>query len=220
MRDIQVKLIGTLVISMAYIFACGSTKESEENEGGTEAEVTMNSDDLCASYCDNMSEAGCFDLGSSIGFETVESCLTACVLYNTMGEEGALTGNTAQCRAKHASLATMFKDVNNGDIHCTHAGIDGGNVCVDSRPTTEEQLATNYCAKINMFCPEQAATAFNDCGTEVTILLNEGTFRTDGGAADTIGSTIQCLTNTAVLSGLVDQNLCPSALPESSTCVD
>jgi hypothetical protein len=176
--------------------------------------------DICPSYCDTMNEAGCFERGAVIGFDSVESCLTACANFNTSGEEGALAGNTAQCRAQHASLALMFKDVNNGDIHCTHAGIDGGNVCVDVQPTTEEELATNYCSKVTQFCPEQAAMAFTDCGAEITALLNGGTFRTDGGAADTVGATIQCLTNTAVLSGLVDQTLCNSSLPDSTTCVD
>lgn len=232
----NIKNFLVLIAMTSLLIACGSTESDDEGEAGemmttagemmtTAGEMMttageMMTEDGCPSYCQNMEEAGCFEFGPTIGFDSADSCLTACANYSTAGADGDINGNTLQCRAQHASLAVMFKDVNNGDIHCTHAGIDGGGICVDVRPTTEQELAANYCSKITQFCPEQAATAFTDCAAEVTTLLNNGDYRTDGGAADTTGLTVQCLTNTAVLSGIVDQALCTAALPGSESCVD
>lgn len=198
-----------LVLSLVAYSCGGGNDDKDEVEAG----------EACVTYCQTMSDAGCFALSSAVGFGDNDACLTACGMYNATGQDGALQGNTLQCRQQHASLALMFKDVNNGDIHCTHAGVGGGNICIDVPPTSEEELAANYCAKITMFCPEQGAMAFMNCEMEVAALLTAGTFTTDGGAADTTGKTIQCLTNTAILAGLVDQALCGSALPDSTTCV-
>ena len=126
------------------------------------------------------------------------------------------TQHTSTCRVQHATLAEQFKDVPNGDIHCTHAGVSGGDICVDDVPTVEEDFAANYCTQLQTNCPENHA-AFTDCEGDMTALLISGDFTFDGKAADTTGNTIQCLTNHALLAGLVDQTLCTDADPNTTT---
>ena len=230
-------LLALLFSFQLAVTACGDGNDDEDNE---DAEVAGNDGDNndagndepdnddgddgddgdCAAYCKTMADANCFALEAAIGFGDEASCVEACEGFNKDGAEGDLKGDTLQCREKHASLALEFKDTANGNVHCTHAGVDGGGLCVEDVPTAEEDFAKRYCDVALANC-EEAQLAFEDnCEAEVTAALNDGTFRIDGNAADTEGKTIQCLLNTAVLAGAVDQTLCENALLTSTTCVD
>ena len=73
----------------------------------------------CEVYCDLM-ETNCGD-----SFPDRDACMGACDNYWMMGAPGADAGDSVQCRIYHAGALAAT----NAEVHCPHAGADGGGVC-------------------------------------------------------------------------------------------
>ncbi len=74
---------------------------------------------VCEAYCDQVG-VNCADL-----YEGREQCVLACDDFPP-GEWDDVVGDTAACRAYHAS----FPAAANAALHCPRAAHDGGGVCV------------------------------------------------------------------------------------------
>lgn len=106
----------------------------------------------CATYCDSIT-AHC--TGDSAQYPDTATCMAVCGDWS----HGAMTGNTVECHAYHASVA-------NNDEHCTHSGIWGAGQCGDP--------CSNFCELAEKECPDAYGTVA-DCAT-ACMGYTEGTY--------------------------------------------
>jgi hypothetical protein len=76
----------------------------------------------CDRFCANVVES-C--TGDYQVYDNAEACLSACSEFSQDGNFGDASGDTIQCRDRHAQLA--FND----PVLCLGAAVDGGGVCVN-----------------------------------------------------------------------------------------
>ncbi len=74
---------------------------------------------LCAAYCDQ-ALTNCPEL-----YVNEDECMSTCEGFPTDGAADAQEGDSVQCRIYHAS----FPAAADPNLHCAHAGPDGGGVC-------------------------------------------------------------------------------------------
>jgi hypothetical protein len=137
----------------------------------------------CEGYC-QLIMGGC--TGTNAQFANVAQCLNWCATYPTVGAERPYaTGNdTYQCHIYHAQVAVQRGDI--ADVHCTHAGPTGANVCGTShqcRAFCRGQIAAcGLTGTTNGQYASQAACE-TSCATWTV-----GSF----GASTTSGNTLAC----------------------------
>ncbi len=86
--------------------------------------------DLCGTWCENychLSAQNC--TGDNELFADDGACAAACDEYATTGLPGDTGGATVQCKIYHLGVAGNA-DAGGGDVHCSHGGVDGDEVCV------------------------------------------------------------------------------------------
>ena len=126
--------------------------------------VCVGPETFCAQY-----QSTCVDTGLSSAFT---SC-AADYMALAAGSSGDTSGDTAACREYHLGVA-MTTDP---DVHCPHAGPDGGGVCVG--PET-------FCPTYQATCVDTGlSSAYADCVSDVSNLAA-------GTAGDTSGNTAAC----------------------------
>ena len=92
---------------------------------------------LCRDYCDQVMgpDLGvCIDQGPGKNYqiyENIDECYTACARFPDDAADGAVAGDSVQCRIEHAKLAQGPEGPRK---HCPHAAPLGGGVCVDRSP--------------------------------------------------------------------------------------
>ena len=146
MKTLSVSIAGLLLLSSA---ACVSAQQS------TAEDAT-----LCETYCTNAYDpavSAC--TGEYQIYESREACMDTCQGFPDAAPEGAIAGNSVQCRIEHALLAQ-------GDEgpakHCPHAAPLGGGVCSDRSPC-QTYCAFYYDRVVDGSCP--AIEAWGEPGT-------------------------------------------------------
>jgi hypothetical protein len=64
-------------------------------------------------------------------YDSLEQCTETCLQFPSDGKEGAVSGDSVQCRTEHAILA---QGPEGPKKHCPHAAPGGGGVCIDRSP--------------------------------------------------------------------------------------
>lgn len=131
--------------------------------------------ELCSQYCD-LAQSTCS--GAAQLFETRSACVSACREYRDNGEDGAVRGNTVQCRIQHLTLAELSPLQ-----HCPHGGPSGAGHCVD------ESLCGSYCAEIQETCSFDSSRQYNSIDECLSVCQG---FRDNGPPGILEGNTIQC----------------------------
>jgi hypothetical protein len=146
------------------------------NEGGGTSAAT------CAAYCGTIQD-GCVDTNAQYADEA--SCLEECAAFD-QGEPAAMSGNSLECRAYHASVAAGGTDPS---IHCVHAGPLGGG------PTAMAGCGTTRCEAFCQIAQEICGTDANypfdnedDCNTECAAYADTDDFN----MMETSGDTLAC----------------------------
>ena len=129
----------------------------------------------CGEYC-NLVQSICTDTAQQ--YPSVVACNAYCESFGrlplgTASDEG---GNTVGCRIFHSTVASTT----DRDLHCTHAGPTGGDIC--------GRWCENYChlAQLNCTGDQQLYPGEAEC-------LNAcGAFPFDGAIGDETGNTVQC----------------------------
>jgi hypothetical protein len=86
----------------------------------------------CQTYC-NVVMGVCTGANSQYnGSSAMSDCMSACGGFRVSTDylNNITSGNTAQCRVYHASVATGSAAL--AMTHCPHTGASGGGVCVDA----------------------------------------------------------------------------------------
>lgn len=135
---------------------------------GDEPPVTV-----CDQYCDVVM-MNCVDENAQ--FDNRDACMEFCAELPE-GEEGAMSGNSAQCRLYHGGDPAALDP----SVHCGHAGPDGDGVCVDAT------LCDTYCDTVMMNCTGgNAQFESRDSCLAFCIELEEGA------EGDSSGNTVNC----------------------------
>lgn len=153
----------------------GGGGTSDGGGGGTPGPAT------CASYCATITSA-CTAGNAQWG--TAASCELACAAF-TAGTPGDISGDTLECRAYHAGVASTTQP----EVHCVHAGPLGGGVtagdgCGTSRCDSFCRIATEVCTGEANY----PFTSEDDCQTQCMAYTDGDDFST----ADTSGNDLQC----------------------------
>ena len=162
----------------------GSTK-------GTKVFASFRS--FCSTY-----QTVCVDQSKSTAYPDCEGTLAAM----SAGTSGDTSGDTQACREYHLGVAQSADP----DVHCPHAGPDGGGVCIGSE---------TFCAQYQSTCVSTGlSAAFGDCATEYNVMA----IGTDG---DTSGDTLACRKYHLGVAQSADPNVhCPHAGPSGGgVCV-
>jgi len=77
----------------------------------------------CEAYCE-LALKNC--TGPNMLFADLPACLTACAMFPATGSPGDTSGDSVQCRIYHSGTPAS----ENPGLHCAHAGVTGGGVCV------------------------------------------------------------------------------------------
>ena len=102
---------------------------------------------------------------------------TVSLMHGTIGATTA--GNTLSCRVYHLSLAKSSPL--NAAIHCPHASLTGGGVCVDPSPPPP----ASFCSDYDSVCSVPSkGVPYADCGSSVAMMA-PGT-PGSGASADTL----------------------------------
>ncbi|NUP04560.1 MAG: hypothetical protein HOW73_00685 [Polyangiaceae bacterium] len=151
-----------------------------EGTGGGTAAAT------CDAYCTTITE-GC--VAANAQYASKEACVAECAAF-PQGDAGAMSGNSLECRAYHASVAAGGTDP---AIHCVHAGpLGGGPVamagCVDEMNVCNAfcQIAEEVCGDIDGY---YEFTSFDDCKTKCGTIDNT---TADFNIDETSGDTLAC----------------------------
>ena len=110
-----------LILMLGLVTACDggdTTEDSGTTEDTDTTEDTSPTADQCATFCGDY-ETTC---GAEVAWAT---CAADCEGL-ALGEAGATSGDTFECRVYHLSVAA-----DDAATHCPHAAADGANVCVD-----------------------------------------------------------------------------------------
>jgi len=90
---------------------------------------------VCGTICDGFCQLMNATCPSNYGSNA--ACATACAAFPSNGIDGAVSGNTAQCRVYHAGVAsTPGGSPLYSVTHCPHTTISGGGVCSSSSTDT------------------------------------------------------------------------------------
>ena len=79
---------------------------------------------ICDHFCDVVM-AGC--TSDRVVYADRPACLEACATWDDTGEPTRASGDTAQCRNYHATVALAGDDASRR-LHCPHAGVESA-VC-------------------------------------------------------------------------------------------
>ena len=126
-----------LFLMVALVFSqpidASETSSSKANSSG------HSDPQLCDNYCDEvMGQRGVCTLKNQTSYDNRvwiykdrKQCMDDCSKFPKDGVEGAVSGDSVQCRTEHAILAQGDE----GPVkHCPHASPGGGGVCVDRSP--------------------------------------------------------------------------------------
>jgi len=84
----------------------------------------------CETYC-NVVMGVCTGANAQYtGSSAMSDCMSACGNFMAAPDYLNNTGNTAQCRIYHASIASGSASL--ATTHCPHTGPSGGGVCIDA----------------------------------------------------------------------------------------
>ncbi len=136
----------------------------------------------CADYCATMTTA-CS--GANSQYASEDGCLAECAAFE-QGDAGAMSGNSLECRAYHASVAATPTDP---QIHCVHAGPLGGGAdamvgCGDDPCESFCNIATEICTGVDGY----PFTSFDDCHTQCQGYTDDVDFTTN----ETTGDSLAC----------------------------
>ncbi len=159
--------------------------------------------DTCGTWCENYCHLAMTNCtGANAVYDTPADCEAACADLVDDGEAGDTDGDTVQCRIYHAGVAGTNGDTS-AEIHCPHAGPDGGGVCVDAiepvDPTCEAYCAaiTDACTGDNLqYADETACLTY--CGASAQLPL--------GTSEDVDGNTVGCRIYHAGVASTSDEN--------------
>ena len=155
--------------------------------------ICVGPETFCANY-----KTTCVDTGLSSAFSSCTQHFTDLA----QGSAGDTSGDTKVCREYHLGVA-MTTDP---DVHCPHAGPDGGGVCVG--PQT-------FCAQYQSTCVDAGlSSAYTDCAADYNAM-------TAGTGGDTSGDTAACREYHLGVAVTTDPSVhCPHAGPSGgSVCV-
>jgi hypothetical protein len=116
---------------------------------GAEATTCEGEPDTCEAYCALVETACTGDNAIDFGGA---SCAETCAAYPP-GEDGDMGNDSAHCRLYHVGVASMTDP----EVHCPHAGPDGGGQCVAS-------TCDAYCALVETACTGDNAIDFGETG--------------------------------------------------------
>ena len=105
-----------------FLIADGAPTEYELSVSGLSQPDSPTCDYFCALI-------GVACQGPEAQFPAASECLAICAGWD-VGELGDVEGDTLGCRTYHATAAAMGDSA----LHCPHAGLDGGGVCVAPEP--------------------------------------------------------------------------------------
>lgn len=155
---------------------------------------------LCETYCatldDHCTDDNSVDFGDS-------DCLTTCGGW-AVGDEGDTDGDTTECRLYHAQAAA-----NDAALHCPHASVDGGGVCVASE-------CDIYCETVQANCADENTISFGDVDCQTAC----GGWKS-GDEGDIDGDSVACRTYHAEAAADDAALHCPHASVDGGgVCVD
>ena len=119
----------------------------------------------CEAYCDQVTR------NCPTVYGEVVNCLSACEAMPTTLNSTAQAGNSAECRAYHASFPAQADMA----LHCPHAAITGAGVCGSN--------CDGYCDQMMANCPMTYAT-LQECQGTCEVLDQGGAF--DAKAGDSV----------------------------------
>lgn len=122
----------------------GSSGSGGLGAGGSSAsggDAATGGRSLCDEYCDEVI-ANCSEFEQ---YTDREICLTICSTLPE-GEEGAMAGNSVQCRLQSARVAARIEP----DVQCPIAGPGGNRQCGDN--------CEGYCSQMMVICPREFAS--------------------------------------------------------------
>lgn len=156
--------------------AQGGDAQGGQGQGGGTAGAT------CADYCATIQD-GCVDTNAQYADEA--SCLDECAAFD-QGDAGAMSGNSLECRAYHASVAAGGTDP---AVHCVHAGpLGGGPTAMAGCGMTRCEA---FCQIAQEICGADAGYPFDnedDCNTECAAYTDSEDFN----MMETSGDTLAC----------------------------
>lgn len=83
---------------------------------------------VCGGWCENYCH---YALANCTGFNTLyngqTACMNSCANFPDNGPDGAISGDSVQCRTYHATVAGIGSPA----VHCPHASKEGGGICED-----------------------------------------------------------------------------------------
>ncbi|MCB9729433.1 MAG: hypothetical protein H6744_01720 [Deltaproteobacteria bacterium] len=196
----------TALAGLAVLAAgCGDIKvppstvaDAKGDTGGSDADVvtaTPGDPVVCETYCSDITQV-C--TGANSQYPNKSVCLSSCNTWLGLppGEDGDTSGNTAQCRIYHTSVAAA----GGADEHCPHAGPTGGNEC--------GTWCDNYCHLALRNCTGSLKLYSSDSECRAAC----ANFPTDGALDAEDGDSVQCRINNLALAlaepGL-DATYCP-----------
>lgn len=109
-------VVSTLLAVFASFSVIGCTTEEGDDTSPTATTA-------CSDYCTTIMST-CS--GDNAQYASETECLSSCSGFATTGADGDAAGNTLQCREYHLGVAAT-----DAATHCSHAGADGGGVCID-----------------------------------------------------------------------------------------
>jgi hypothetical protein len=102
----------------------GDTSSSSTTGGGGMGGSGGGMADACTKYCTDIMKT-CKDANAQYASEA--NCMESCKALPATGMDGAMQGNTIQCRQYHVGVAGSSAAM--ADMHCTHAGPGGDGLC-------------------------------------------------------------------------------------------
>lgn len=133
-------------------------------DGGSDGAIALN----CNAYCTSIMQV-C--TAGNAQYLDMATCTAMCGKL-TVGDAGAMTGNTLACRAYHLSVAAQM---GMAAMHCPHAGPYGFGGCGSE--------CENFCALYAAQCGNWGGNCANGCPN----LANP-----DGGFLNGTGNTLDC----------------------------
>lgn len=172
--------------------ADGSSGAPGQDTGDTGMAAELDCATYCATYTDS-----CNDYNA---YANAQDCMDHCGQW-PVGAETDTAGDTLGCRIYHATVAGTAEP----DVHCPHAGPNGGGVC----SAADAPACVDYCDTYFDNCTEDlnAYVDMDDCLAQCEPWY-------PGTTGDTAGNTVGCRTYHAGAPAVGDPELhCPHAGP-------
>ncbi|MBA3545419.1 MAG: hypothetical protein H0T76_02950 [Nannocystis sp.] len=186
----------TAATTMATMATTGGTMATTGTEPTTGEAPAL----TCADYCTAIT-ANC--IGANSQYSAGDTCASTCAAFPP-GTLADTADNTLGCRLYHAGAA---KDM--PEVHCTHAGPGGADVCGGN--------CDGFCAIAADAC---GGTFADDTACQTACAAYDKTESYD--ASDAEGNTFACrLYHLTVASSSADAATthCPHILPDSAPCM-